>query len=107
MNFHDNHRLLFGTALALFVVLTIGVAIMPALHNQATYQPLPNAEPLSESALAGKMSYIANGCVACHTQQVRNIEMDEIWGDRPSIAADSPGPPRPAPGRTPPTIMET
>jgi len=107
MNFHDNHRLLFGTALALFVVLTIGVAIMPALHNQATYQPLPNAEPLSESALAGKMSYIANGCVACHTQQVRNIEMDEIWGDRPSIAADYAGATRTDLWRNTATLMGT
>lgn len=91
MNFHHNHRLLFGAALALFLILTIVVAIIPALNNQANYEPLPNAEPLSESALAGKMSYIGNGCVACHTQQVRTVEMDKTWGQRPSIAADYAG----------------
>jgi cytochrome c oxidase cbb3-type subunit 2 len=26
--------------------------------------------------------------MACHTQQVRNIEMDNVWGDRPSIPSD-------------------
>jgi cytochrome c oxidase cbb3-type subunit 2 len=35
-----------------------------------------------------KIVFIANGCVACHTQQVRNIDMDKMWGSRPSIAAD-------------------
>src|SRR5690606_24377296 len=32
--------------------------------------------------------YISEGCVACHTQQVRNIEMDNVWGKRPSIPSD-------------------
>src|SRR5690606_42016152 len=50
--------------------------------------PLPNAEKMSDAARKGKAIYIANGCVACHTQQVRNIEMDKVWGSRPSIAAD-------------------
>ncbi|MBX7201925.1 MAG: cytochrome c [Bacteroidia bacterium] len=88
MEFFDNHKKLFGTALGLFVGLTLLVAIIPAIKNQENNAPLPNAEKLSESALAGKQSFIANGCVACHTQQVRNVDMDKIWGARPGIAAD-------------------
>ncbi len=88
MNFHHNHRLLFGAAIGLFVILTIAVAIFPALQNQAKYKPLPNHVPMSAAAIAGKRSYIANGCVACHSQQVRNVAMDDVWGTRPSIAAD-------------------
>lgn len=88
MEFFDNHKKLFSTALALFVFLTIIVALMPAINNQNNNAPLPNAEPLSEAALEGKKSFISNGCVACHTQQVRNVDMDKIWGDRPGIAAD-------------------
>jgi len=88
MNFFDNHNKLFGTALALFVGLTIVVAILPAINNQKNNAPLPNMEPMSEDALAGKMVFIANGCVACHTQQVRSIEMDKVWGERPGIASD-------------------
>ena len=48
----------------------------------------PNAYPLSEEATLGKAVYISNGCVSCHTQQVRNVDMDKVWGSRPSIAAD-------------------
>lgn len=91
MDFFNNHIKLFGTALAFFVGLTIIVAILPAINNQQNNAPLPNAVELSEEAYLGKQSYIANGCVACHTQQVRNVEMDKVWGKRPGIAADYAG----------------
>lgn len=88
MEFFDNHKTLFGSAIGLFLCLTFVVAIIPALDNQEYNVPLPNAVQLSENAVAGKNSYIENGCVACHTQQVRNVEMDKVWGSRPGIAAD-------------------
>ena len=88
MEFFNNHKNLFISAATLFIALTIFVAIMPALDNQVKNAPLPNAEPMTEAARKGKAIYIANGCVACHTQQVRNIDMDKMWGSRPSIAAD-------------------
>src|SRR5690606_27091810 len=88
MEFFNNHKSLFTATAVLFLVLTLFVAIMPALDNQKRKAPLPNAEPMSEAAKKGKAIYIANGCVACHTQQVRNVEMDKVWGSRPSIASD-------------------
>lgn len=88
MNIFENHRSLFSLATALFLGLTIVVAILPALDNQKNNAPLPQSEPLSQSALKGKGVFVSNGCVACHTQQVRNVDMDNVWGERPSIAAD-------------------
>lgn len=88
MEFFNNHTKLFTAAFLLFLVLTLLVCIIPALNNQSKNAPLPNAIPLSEEAIKGKAIYIANGCVGCHTQQVRNVEMDKVWGSRPSIAAD-------------------
>lgn len=88
MEFFNNHTKLFRTALGSFLGLTLIVAIFPALSNQDNNAALPGAEPLSKSAMQGKKSFIANGCVACHTQQVRNVDMDKVWGDRPGIAAD-------------------
>src|SRR5690606_16458118 len=88
MELFNNHKKLFGTATLLFVGLTILVAIMPAIRNQEKNQPLPGAEQLSAEAVKGKALFIANGCVACHTQQVRNVDMDKMWGSRPSLAAD-------------------
>lgn len=91
MEFFDNHKKLFSTALGFFVGLTIVVAVLPAINNQNNNAPLPNAVPLSNEAIIGKQIFIANGCVACHTQQVRNVDMDKVWGNRPGIAADYAG----------------
>ncbi len=91
MEFFNNHTKLFGTAFFFFAVLTLFVAIIPAISNQQNNAPLPNAASLSDDALKGKKLFIANGCVACHTQQVRNIDMDSRWGKRPGIAADYAG----------------
>ncbi len=88
MELFDNHKKLFGTAALFFIGLTILVAIIPAFNNQKNNALLPNAEPLNEQAIKGKAIYIANGCVGCHTQQVRNVDMDKDWGARPGIAAD-------------------
>lgn len=91
MEFFNNHKKLFRAAFLLFAGLTLMVAILPALSNQKNNAPLPNAIAMSEDAVKGKAIYIANGCVSCHTQQVRNVDMDKVWGERPSIAADYAG----------------
>lgn len=91
MSFFNSHHKLFGVATLMFVVLTLFVAILPALNNQAAVRPLPDAQPLSAQAARGKAVFVSNGCVACHSQQVRNVDMDRVWGNRPSIAADYAG----------------
>lgn len=88
MESFDNHKKLFTTAFLFFAGLTILVAVIPAFNNQASNAPLPNAIALSGDAIKGKAVFIANGCVGCHTQQVRNVDMDKVWGERPSLAAD-------------------
>ena len=88
---YSNHKLLYWTALLFFVFLTLNVCILPALSNQNIYKPLPDAKPLTKEQAAGKLIYIANGCVACHTQQVREADMDKMFGSRPSISADYAG----------------
>lgn len=91
MNFFDDHNKLFKTALGLFLALTIIIAILPAIKVQNNNAPLPGYKPLTKAEEAGKLIYINNGCMACHTQQVRNVDMDKIWGSRPGIPADYAG----------------
>lgn len=88
MEFFNNHKKLFTVAALFFIGLTVMVAVMPAISNQNNNAPLPDAKPLSRAAQKGKAIYLANGCVACHTQQVRDVDMDKVWGSRPSMAAD-------------------
>jgi len=91
MEFFNNHKKLFRTAFLFFAGLTVLVAILPALNNQKNNKSLPGAEALSADAVRGKNIYIANGCVGCHTQQVRNVDMDRVWGTRPGLASDYAG----------------
>lgn len=88
MSIFNDHKKLYTTAGLLFLSLTLFVAIIPALQNQRNNAPLPGSQPLTGEALKGKYVYIAEGCVACHSQQVRNVEMDKVFGARPGIAAD-------------------
>lgn len=107
MDFFNDHRKLFTTAFLLFVLLTLWVAIIPAISNQQRNTVLPDATPLNEDATKGKQLFVANGCVACHTQQVRNVDMDKVWGKRPGIAADYAGAKRMDVWRNTATLMGT
>ena len=86
-DFHKDHKSLVNVALIGFVVLSLGIAVLPAYQMQDV-QPLPKQAELSNDELKGLSIYVAEGCVGCHTQQVRSIEMDKTWGDRPSLASD-------------------
>lgn len=87
MNFNKNHKALVLTTFIVFVTLSLGVAVFPA-YQMENYEPLPDQPKLTAEELKGEHVYISEGCVACHTQQVRNIEMDNTWGKRPSIPED-------------------
>lgn len=87
INFHKNHQHLVLTAALVFAGLSLFIAVLPAYEIQKT-QPLPSMFDLNEREKRGLEIYVSENCMACHTQQVRNIEMDKIWGDRPSIASD-------------------
>ncbi len=87
LNFNKDHKALVITAFSVFLLLSIGIAVVPAFQMDA-YEPLPNQPKMTAQELEGQRTYIAEGCVACHTQQVRNIEMDNMWGKRPSVPED-------------------
>lgn len=86
-NFHKNLKKLITVAFIGFLGLSMIVAIGPSVDIQKT-QPLPGMEPLTASERRGLELYVSENCMACHTQQVRNIEMDNVWGERPSIPSD-------------------
>lgn len=87
-NFHTNHRLLLISIFVGFLTLSLIIAVFPAQYVQDNNPPLSSKEFLSPEASRGLQVFIAEGCVGCHTQQVRNIATDRIWGKRPSIPAD-------------------
>lgn len=87
MNFHRNHWLLFGTIFFGFIGLAVIIAIAPAYWVQIDARMSADGRTLTPLQQRGLEVYIAEGCVACHTQQVRPLPMDEMWG-RPSAPQD-------------------
>ena len=87
LNFHKEHKNLVLTAGVVFIALSIMIAILPAFHMQET-EPIPDQKALTANEKKGLRIYVSENCMACHTQQVRNIEMDNMWGSRPSIPSD-------------------
>lgn len=86
-NFHKNHKLLFGTVFWGFIFLSLLIAVFPAMWVEDKNEPHPASEPLTDMEQKGLNVFISEGCVYCHTQQVRPIGMDEQWG-RPSAPGD-------------------
>lgn len=87
MNFHKNHWLLFSFTFFIFIGLSLIIAIFPAIWVQDNAEPMPGSQPLTALEKEGLAVYVSEGCVACHTQQVRPLEMDTVWG-RPAAPGD-------------------
>jgi cytochrome c oxidase cbb3-type subunit 2 len=85
----DEVRLVVG-AMIILSAATALLVVMPymLLKDQ---QPPPGLKPYTEAQLQGRQSYIANGCIYCHSQQPRDIAQapDALrgWG-RASVASD-------------------
>ena len=89
MNFgglHTNHRAIVAVASIVFFVLTLIVAVLPALREQ-TFPALASVKPRGHEEERGRQVYMREGCGFCHTQFVRDLPMDRPYG-RPSQPGD-------------------
>jgi cytochrome c oxidase cbb3-type subunit 2 len=87
LDFGKNHWLLFGVSFFGFIALAWIAGIAPALWVQNHTESLPGAVAPTALETEGLGIYVAEGCAYCHTQQVRPLEMDAVWG-RPSAPGD-------------------
>ena len=85
----DEMRLVVGAMLILSLATAL-LVVMPYMLLKDT-QPPSGLKPYNDQQLIGRQSYIANGCIYCHSQQPRDIAQapDALrgWG-RASVAAD-------------------
>lgn len=88
LDFHKNHRLLFGTVLVLFVALSVIIAVAPALWVQSNNRALAGSRALTDEEALGLQVYLGEGCVYCHTQQVRPLDQDTDRYGRASAPGD-------------------
>ena len=83
---HRNHRAIVAAAAIVFFVLTLVMAVLPALREQALSTPT-GARPRGHEEERGRQVYLREGCGFCHTQFVRDLPMDRPYG-RPSRPGD-------------------
>ena len=83
---HTDHRAIVAVAAIVFLVLTLMIAVLPALREQALSTPT-GARPRGHEEERGRRVYLREGCGFCHTQFVRDLPMDRAFG-RPSRPAD-------------------
>lgn len=84
-----------GVKLVSGAMITLGLAaamlvVLPHFQLKSVPPP-PGLKPYTEAEMRGRQSYIAHGCVYCHSQQPRDARQAPDgrrgWG-RPSVAAD-------------------
>jgi cytochrome c oxidase cbb3-type subunit 2 len=78
---------IFVGALLTFSSSWLGLILYPfwQLNNEQPYQKdstdEPYPQPLQGQALAGRKVYQANGCMYCHSQQVRSEKFGNWWDE--------------------------
>lgn len=75
-----------GGSTLVYVVLALMMGVFPGLELSKTPAG-PGVKPLTPLEAEGRAVYAANGCGYCHTQQVRPLQEDEVFG-RPSAPGD-------------------
>jgi cytochrome c oxidase cbb3-type subunit 2 len=83
---HTDHRAIVAVAAIVFLVLTVVIAVLPALREQGLTRGAVAAPPDAEVE-RGRQVYMREGCGFCHTQFVRDLPMDRPFG-RPSRPDD-------------------
>jgi cbb3-type cytochrome c oxidase subunit II len=82
----DNVRVLVLSAAGIYAFLAIIMGVIPGTIL-SKIPPSPGLVPLSAVASRGRDVYVAEGCSYCHTQQVRPVAQDRVWG-RASTGGD-------------------
>ena len=78
--------LIAGGSTLVYAILAVLMGVLPGIELSKT-PPGPGVEPLTPLEVEGRDVYVANGCSYCHTQQVRPLREDRVFG-RPISAGD-------------------
>jgi cytochrome c oxidase cbb3-type subunit II len=78
--------LIAGGSTLVYAGLAVLMGILPGMTLSRTPAG-PGVKPLTALEAEGRDVYVANGCSYCHTQQVRPLAQDKVFG-RPSAPGD-------------------
>lgn len=75
-----------AVCLGVYGVLAVLLGVVPGVVLSQT-PPTAGLRPYTAQEQAGRDVYVSEGCEYCHTQNVRPLKQDAVFG-RPSIAGD-------------------
>lgn len=81
-------------ALGAFAIMAGAICLLVLVPQAmlSDVQAPPQLQPYTPQQLAGRHVYIQNGCLYCHSQQVRDpaftTDVDRGWGARATVPAD-------------------
>lgn len=78
--------LIAGGSTLVYAGLALLMGVAPGILLSRT-PPGPGVKPLTPLEAEGREVYVSNGCSYCHTQQVRPLAQDKVFG-RPSAPGD-------------------
>ncbi len=78
--------LIAGGSTLVYAGLALMMGVLPGITLSRT-PPAPGVNPLTPIEAKGRAIFAANGCGYCHTQQVRPLAQDAVFG-RPSAPGD-------------------
>ncbi len=79
-------RALIAASAVIYGLLAIVMGVIPGLVLSGT-PPTAGLKPLTPDEQRGRQIYVSEGCAYCHTQNVRPLQQDLVFG-RPSVAGD-------------------
>jgi cytochrome c oxidase cbb3-type subunit 2 len=82
----DRLWVLMTASFVIYALLAVIMGVVPGVVLSAT-KPTPGLSPLSGAAARGREIFVGEGCSYCHTQQVRPLAQDLVFG-RPSTRGD-------------------
>jgi cytochrome c oxidase cbb3-type subunit 2 len=82
----DRLWVLMTASFVIYALLAFVMGVIPGIVLSDT-KPTPGISPLSGPAARGRDVYVSEGCSYCHTQQVRPLAQDLVFG-RPSVRGD-------------------
>lgn len=81
-------------ALGAFAIMASAITILVVVPKilMREVKAMPGLKPYTEQQQLGREVYIANGCIYCHSQQIRDpaftTDIDRGWGSRATVPED-------------------
>lgn len=82
----NNVWTLIAAAALIYGGYCIAMGVVPGMA-MSHLQPLPGVKPLNAQQARGRAVYVSEGCSYCHTQNIRPLAQDKVFG-RPSVGGD-------------------